>query len=97
MDRSGGIVFVVSLGSKNPIEDLEILIEELGQDRITGKNILIVATKADLEDSYENFKVLRNFADEKKWKIVPCCAKNKENVEKVIELMAECSGRIDYD
>lgn len=95
IERSGGIVFVVSLGSENPIDDMEILINELGSERLAKKNVLIVATKADLENSHEKFIILQNFAKEKNWKCVPCSGLNKENVDKVKELMAECSGRLD--
>lgn len=95
IERSGGIVFVISLGSENPIEDIEILIDELGTERLEKKNILIVATKADLENSREKFVLLQNFAKERNWKCVPCSGLNKENVDKVKELMAECSGRLD--
>ena len=94
IERSGGIVFVISLGSINPIDDLEVLIGEMGEERLKDKNILIVATKADLEKSLEKFTALKEFAEEKQWKCVPCSGKNKENIERVIDLMAECSGRI---
>lgn len=96
IERSGGVVFVVSLGSESPVEDMEVLLGELGQDRLADKNALIVATKADLENSYEKFIELQSFAKQRNWKCVPCSGLKKENVEKVIELMAECSGRIDY-
>lgn len=91
VERSGGIVFVISLGSKSPIDDLEVLIEELGPRRMRDKNVLVVATKADLEGSEERFRELKDFTDEKVWKVVPCCAMNKENVQTVVQLMAECS------
>lgn len=97
IERSGGIVFVISLGSENPIDDIEILIDELGTERLEKKNILIVATKADLENSKEKFIQLQNFAKERNWKCVPCSGLNKENIDKVKELMAECSGRLDYN
>lgn len=96
IERSGGIVFVVSLGSENPIDDMEILIGELGEDRLSGKNVLIVATKADVEGSREKFSELNAFANQRTWKCVPCSGLKKENVERVIELMAECSGRLDH-
>jgi Obg family GTPase CgtA len=96
IERSGGIVFVVSLGSNNPVDDINILVQELGEERLVNKNVLIVATKADLENSHEKFKILQTFAQQKAWKCVPCSGLNKENVDKVIDLMAECSGRLDY-
>lgn len=95
IERSGGLVFVVSLGSENPIDDMNVLIDELGKERLSGKNVLVVATKADLENSKQKFIELRSFVDAKNWKCVPCSGMNKENIEKVIDLMAECSGRYD--
>lgn len=91
VERSGGIVFVISLGSKDPIEDLTTLIDELGTARMRNKNVLVVGTKADLEGSYENFQKLKEYTDEKLWKLVACCAKDKQNVQTVVELMEECS------
>lgn len=96
IERSGGLVFVVSLGSENPVDDMNILIDELGKDRLADKNVLIVATKADLENSREKFMLLQNFASERNWKCVPCSGMNKENIDRVKDLMAECSGRMDY-
>lgn len=96
IERSGGLVFVVSLGSEDPVDDMEVLIEELGPARLADKNVLIVATKADLGNSQEKFRTLLSFANERNWKCVPCSGLRKENVERVIELMAECSGRLDY-
>ncbi|OWB61390.1 hypothetical protein B5S31_g2472 [[Candida] boidinii] len=94
VERSSGLVFVVSLGSENPIDDLNVLLEELGPKRLKGKKILIVATKADLENSFEKFNDLREYVSKNDWKCVPCCPMKKENIETVIELMAECCDRV---
>ncbi|ODV84774.1 hypothetical protein CANARDRAFT_28912 [[Candida] arabinofermentans NRRL YB-2248] len=94
VERSGGIVFVISLGSEQPVDDLEVLINEMGEERMADKNVLIIATKADLEGSFEKFNELRTYSDKMNWKCVPCCAMKKENIERVIELMAECSGKL---
>lgn len=93
IERSGGLVFVISLESNDPIKDLTVLLKEMGQKRMEGKNVLIVATKADLENSQKNFLNLKKYVTNKGWKIVPCCAMNNENVERVIELMAEAAGK----
>ncbi|TID28836.1 hypothetical protein CANINC_002267 [Pichia inconspicua] len=93
IERSGGLVFVVSLGSRNPVDDITTLVDELEEHRIEGKNVLVVATKADIDGSIEKFKVLKQFVEDRGWKIVPCSGLNKENIEKVIQLMAECSGK----
>ncbi|CAM9014715.1 unnamed protein product [Wickerhamomyces anomalus] len=71
VERSGGLVFVISLEHENPINSLEILLEEMGK-RIEGKNVLIVATKADLKNSLAKFKKLKAYVEERNWKIVPC-------------------------
>ncbi|QPG73361.1 hypothetical protein FOA43_000671 [Brettanomyces nanus] len=94
IERSGGIIFVVSLGNKDPVKDLQILEEELGQDRLDGKNKLIVATKADLDGTKEQFGLLKDYCSQKGWKCVPCSPKTGGNVETVIQLMAECSGKM---
>lgn len=97
IERSGGLVFVVSLESKNPIDDLKILIEEVGNKRMENKKKLVIATKADLNKSSENFNNLKNFViddlnlidDDNFWKIIPICAIKGENIEHCIKLMAE--------
>lgn len=94
VERSGGLAFVISLASKDPIDDMNVLINELGEERLSGKNILIVATKADVENSKQKFMQLQSFAYERNWKCVPCSGLKKENVQNVIQLMAECSGRL---
>ncbi|KAG7694580.1 hypothetical protein KL930_003898 [Ogataea haglerorum] len=58
VERSGGLVFVISLGSNNPVEDLQVLLQEMGPQRMKNKNVLIVATKADL-DGAESQKTSR--------------------------------------
>lgn len=97
IERSGGLVFVVSLGSENPIDDMNILLGELGDDRVKDKNVLIVATKADLDNSIEKFRSLQDFAKQRNWKCVPCSGMRKENIETVIQLMAECSGKLNTE
>lgn len=91
IERSGGLVFVVSLGSKNPVADLEILLEEVGPKRMKDKKVLIVATKADLSKEGANFKLLRDYIEShyNDWKIVPVCAPRGENIDTCIRLMGE--------
>ncbi len=93
VERSGGLVFVISLEHENPINSLEILLEEMGK-RIEGKNVLIVATKADLKNSLAKFKKLKTYVEERNWKIVPCCAEKEENIEQVILMMGECAKKL---
>lgn len=93
IERSGGLVFVVALDEK-PVEDLKVLLDEMGPQRLENKRILVVATKADLQDSAERFAALKEFVESNNWKVVPCCAMKSENVERVISMMAECAGKV---
>ncbi|KAG2736191.1 hypothetical protein G9P44_000281 [Scheffersomyces stipitis] len=90
IERSGGLVFVVSLESENPVADLEVLLNEVGSKRMKDKEVLVVATKADLTDDGANYKILRDYVEaENGWKIVPVCAMKGQNIEKCIKLMGE--------
>lgn len=92
-ERTNGLVFVISLEHENPIKSLEILLGELG-NRVKDKNILIVATKADTSESFKRYKCLKTYVEERKWKIVPCCAMKEENIEQVILMMGECANKL---
>lgn len=93
VERSGGLVFVISLGSKDPISDLEILLGEMG-NRMEGKRILVAATKADLEDTREKFQLLRKYVQDKNWKIIPISGLKQENIEQLVYMMGECAGKL---
>ncbi|CAK7902626.1 GTPase Mtg2p, mitochondrial [[Candida] anglica] len=93
IERSGGLVFVVSLDGEDPVSDLEVLIEELGPKKLEAKKILIVATKADLTKDGEKFMVLKDYVESKDWKIVPVCAIKGENIERCIQMMSETAGK----
>ncbi|CAN3353309.1 GTPase Mtg2p, mitochondrial [Diutina catenulata] len=88
IERSGGLVFVVSLESDNPAADLETLLAEVGPRRLHDKKVVVVATKADLS-SGENYNALRDLVEGRGWKIVPVCAPEGHNIEKCIQLMSE--------
>lgn len=91
IERSAGLVFVIALDSENPVDDLNLLLEEVGEKRMKDKQVLIVATKADLSAHGENYhslkKHLENYHPD--WKIVPVCAPRGENIDKCIKLMSE--------
>lgn len=87
VERSGGLVFIVSLDRDDPVEDLNILINELGESRMKNKKILVVGTKADVEDSQERYIQLSQAVKSYGWSSIPCCAQRNENVEAVINLM----------
>ncbi|KAI3404992.2 MTG2 [Candida oxycetoniae] len=95
IERSGGLVFVVSLESEDPSRDLQTLIDEVGHKRMKDKKVLVVATKADLSNQGENFQRLKDFLQEKhrEWKIVPVCAPRGENIECCVELMNEVAKK----
>ncbi|CCH44788.1 hypothetical protein BN7_4356 [Wickerhamomyces ciferrii] len=92
-ERSNGLVFVISLEHEDPIASLNTLLNEL-EDRIYNKKILIIATKADLEDSLPRFKKLKQYVENYGWKIVPCCAKDHQNIKQVVLMMGECAGKL---
>ncbi|WLF78984.1 GTPase of the mitochondrial inner membrane that associates with the large ribosomal subunit [Lodderomyces elongisporus] len=95
IERSGGLVFVVSLESADPTQDLKTLIDEVGPLRMKEKKVLVVATKADLSENGESFSVLRSYLNENRpeWKIVPVCAPNGENIERCLDLMSEVAKK----
>lgn len=121
VERSGGLVFVISLETRQPrqpssssssstdtstvttaeapqtghsvVDDLDLLVSELGPDRMHNKQILVVGTKADLPGSEAQFAALKHVCDERGWACVPCCAERKENVEAVIEKMGRTAGK----
>lgn len=91
IERSGGLVFVVSVSSENPVADLLTLLHEVGERRMKDKKVLVVATKADLETTSQKFRYLKSYTDSNGWKIVPVSAINGENIEACIQLMAEAA------
>lgn len=94
IERSGGIVFVIALDTVDPSHDLDVLVGELGPERMKGKKGLVVATKADVEESQEKYMSLRDkVMNQFGWDIIPCSPKNSENVEGVIQLMAKIAKR----
>lgn len=92
VERSNGLVFVIALDRPDPVSDLKTLMGELGPERMTGKSVLVVATKADVDESERRFGDLEDFVAVKKWKLVPCSAMNAENVQPVVQEMAKAAG-----
>ena len=93
IERSNGLVFVVSLESKSPNEDLEILVQEVGKKRMEDKKVLVVATKADVNSTPDRYRQFQKYVESNGWKILPVSAQNGENVERCIEMMAETAGK----
>lgn len=93
IERSDGLVFVVSLESKAPVDDLAVLVEEVGAARMDGKKVLVVATKADVNDTGERYREFQQHVEHKGWKILPVCAPQGHNIERCIQMMAETAGK----
>lgn len=98
IERCKGLVFVVSL-ENNPIEDLNVLIEELGKTNLLDKKKLVIATKADLTTDSDKYFQFKSYIDDKlnteadEWNILPVCAIKNQNVEKCIALMSQIAGK----
>jgi len=89
IERCRGFAFVVALDKPDPVADMDLLLEELGT-RVDGKNILIIATKADTPDAEGRYTKLAKYAAENEWQIVPCSAINGD-VHGIIKKMAEAA------
>lgn len=94
IERCKGIALVISLDREDPIEDVELLLNELGKERLENKNILIIATKADVDNAEEKFKSLQKYVISRNWDIVPCSALNND-VGGVVDKMADTVGILD--
>lgn len=91
IERSGGLVFVVSLESKDPVADLQLLIDEIGPRRMEGKRVMVIATKADLVKNAAGYKALLLFMEgnQRLWRCIPVCAPKGENINECIHMMGE--------
>lgn len=91
IERSGGIVFVVSLESQDPVQDLQVLINEIGPSRMKDKKVMVIATKADLTNNGDRYNSLVKFMSETspEWKYIPVCAPQGQNIEQCIAMMGE--------
>lgn len=90
IERSGGLVFVVSLESKDPSQDLQVLIDEVGEKRMKNKKIMVIATKADQTKNGESYAQLVKFIKnlDSTWHYIPVCAPKGENIEGAIKMMS---------
>lgn len=97
VERCKGLVFVISL-ENDPIADIKVLMQELGEKILRNKRKLIIASKADLNDTSSSFIKFKTFIENEvntiddKWKILPICATRNENVEACIQLMSEIAN-----
>lgn len=103
IERCKGLVFVVSL-ENDPIKDIQTLIDELGESKLKNKKKLVLATKADLNNTNESFIKFKNFLDEHlnkpdndngddNWNLLPICAAKNENIETCIKLMSAMTNK----
>lgn len=93
VERCKGLVFVISL-ENNPVSDLKVLMEEVGEKKLQNKSKLIIATKADLTQDSSKFDQLCQFVDntlnkKEKWFLLPVCASQNENIEVCIKMMSQ--------
>lgn len=100
IERCRGLVFVVSLESHEdnhdlPVQSLQTLMDEVGDVRMEGKRVLVVATKADLTLSDASYQRLCAFTEKNGFKIVPVCAERTENIDRCVELMHELAQNTD--
>ncbi|AGO12641.1 AaceriAER302Cp [[Ashbya] aceris (nom. inval.)] len=98
IERSKGWVFVISLEKKEPIEDLQTLIGELGgMEQVSSKKVLVVCNKADIDcdkpESKLKYEQIKNFCDENLWDCIPISALKSENIQLLLDRMAKCAGK----
>lgn len=91
VERSGGLIFVVSLESTKPVSDLKLLIEEIGERRMANKRVMVIATKADLVSNGARYAQLQDYItrENKAWRCIPVCAPKGENINECILMMGE--------
>lgn len=99
IERSKGWVFVISIANDNPLNDLRILIQELGGiEKVQAKNVLVVCNKADIDfenpQSEAKFSLIEQFCAEYNWDSVPISALKNENIDILLEKMAKCAGKL---
>ncbi|RKP31040.1 GTP-binding protein Obg/CgtA [Metschnikowia bicuspidata] len=91
IERSGGLAFVISLDSEDVAADLHLLIDEVGEKRMKGKKVMIIATKADLTTNGILYTKLRETAAQidPSWTCIPVCAPKGQNIEQCIYMMRQ--------
>lgn len=99
IERSKGLVFVISLENKEPLNDLQTLIDELGgMDKVVEKNVLVVCNKADIDcqkpSSVSKFLKIQEHCSQFGWDIIPISALRGENIDILLEKMAKCANKL---
>ena len=99
IERSKGWVFVLSLEDKDPLATLDVLVKELGGiEKVQTKNILVVCNKADINATDHvpvgKYMKIQGFCNQNNWDCLPISALNNENIDILIEKMANCAKKI---
>lgn len=99
IERSKGLVFVISLENEEPLNDLQTLIDELGgMDKVVEKNVLVVCNKADIDcqkpSSVNKFLKIQEHCSQFRWDIIPISALRGENIDVLLEKMAKCANKL---
>ncbi|CAI4064069.1 hypothetical protein SKDZ_08G2150 [Saccharomyces kudriavzevii ZP591] len=96
IERSKGWIFVLNLANETPVDELRLLIEEVGGlEKVKTKKVLVVCNKADID--FENSKSLakyiqvEHFSKSQGWDCVPISALREENIEVLKQKMFECA------
>lgn len=94
IERSTCWCFVLSLESKDPLQDFMTLIDEVGGiESIKKREILVVANKADLTgsaDTIARYDRLSQFCNEHNWDILPISALKNHNIDLLVHKMRKC-------
>ncbi|CAI4052092.1 hypothetical protein N7582_005362 [Saccharomyces uvarum] len=96
IERSKGWVFVLNLANEDPLNELLLLIDEVGGlEKVKTKNVLIVCNKADID--FENSKSLtkylqvEQFSKGQEWDCLPISALKEENIEVLKQKLLQCA------
>lgn len=94
IERSKCWCFVLSLENKDPLQDFETLINEVGGlQKVKKKEVLVVANKADLTGSPESvtrYERVADFCQKHNWDILPISALENHNLDLLTHKMKRC-------
>lgn len=96
IERSKGWVFVLDLANENPLNELQLLIEEVGTlEKVKTKNILVVCNKADIDfensESFAKYLQVEQFSKSQGWDCVPISALKEQNIDVLKKKMFQCA------
>jgi GTP-binding protein len=90
IERTSILIFVVDISGfeeRNPIEDYQILVEELKayKQEMLDKPFLVVLNKIDIEGALENIEAFRREVDLPEEQIFEISAKEREGLDRLLE------------